>query len=215
METLTRAICAYTHAVVYKPRLEKLLADILLITEVAELASEADTLSAIASAGHTSINAAVAEKKSKGMLSAAQWKSLKEFDSPETGQVVESSSDLDSSGLLPEVASGSPPMLQMKGVTDQDEDDLTDSDGSVDNDLDSESDETIDSENSTDNAEDAFKFRRTTSRSVASAAVSTSKIKRLLDRWEEPVSKNEKVSAWCEIGQSNKGSACKISLYKS
>lgn len=179
----------------YKPRLEKLLAEILLITEVAEVASEADVIAKMTMESHTSINEAVAEKKRSGMLSGVKWKSLKEFGQPlKTPESQDrSDSDLVSSGTISlEHASG----LQLDAKSD----DLTDSDESAggndsDSESDSDSDEDKDAEPSTsDNGvDDSAKFPSNAGRSTASAYVSASKIKRLLDRWEEPISKGDKV----------------------
>lgn len=194
----------------YKSRLENILADILLITQVAEVASEADVIAQMTAEAHTSINEAVAEKKRKGMLSGVKWKSLKEFGPTKTNSQDRSDSDLDmvSSGTISVEAVGDS-HLEVKSEEDEGQrDDLTDSDGSEDgsdsdNDSENDPDESNDADSSVaDNGVDESTKRQSgTGRSTASAYVSTSKIKSLLDRWEEPISKNDKVSAdkWSNI----------------
>lgn len=177
--------------------MEKLLADILLVTEVAEVASEADVIAKMTLEAHSSINEAVAEKKRSGMLSGVQWKSLKEFGPPKTDSQDRSDSDLVSSGTV-----SLDPLKQQAPTSDEDEgqsDDLTDSDESeVGNESHSETDDSsndADPSAPDDAIDDSVKLRSGTTKSSASAYVSSSKIKRLLDRWEEPISKTDKVSA--------------------
>lgn len=169
--------------------MEKLLADILLITEVAEVASEADVIAKMTEERNSSVNEAVAEKKRAGMLQNVQWKSLREFGGPQMSSSRDQSDiDLISSGSMSLEAS------QFEGMNV--EDDLTDSDESArGNDSESESDENNDADPSTAENEvgDSTKIRNSAGRSTASAYVSASKIKRLLDRWEEPISKGDKV----------------------
>ena len=175
-----------THTKVnYKPRLEKLLADIFMITEVAELASEADVIAKMKVEAHSSINEVVAEKKRSGMLSGVQWKSLKEFGPPKTTTQDRSDSDLVSSDTLS--------LDPTRQVTSRDEDevesdDLTDSNGSEDGkESDSESDDRSDDGDPSSAGKavyDSAKLRSGTTKSSASAYVSPSKIKRLVSRGE-------------------------------
>lgn len=176
----------------YKPRLEKILADISIITEIAELANEADVIAKMKVEAHSSISEAVAEKKRSGMLSGVQWKSLKEFGPPKTSNQDRSDSDLDlvSSGTLSLDHTG---QVTARDKDEVQSDDLTDSDGSEDGkDSDSESDDRSNDGDpfSIDNAV----HDSVNPHSIASTYVSTSKIKHLLDRWEEPISKTDKVS---------------------
>ena len=154
--------CKCFHTVNYKPRLEIILADIVLITEVAELASEAETIAAMTVEGHRSINEALTEKKRTGMLSNSKWSSLMHFGSTSTGEDIVGQSG--SSDLLME-------------QSDDDKDD--------DNDCSGESEEENNSESSSNSAMQH--------KSVSS--VSSTRIKDLLDRWEEPRAKHDKVTA--------------------
>lgn len=172
------------YAVNYRPRLEKLLADILLITEVAEVASEADVIAKMTEEKNSSINEAVAEKKRAGMLSTVKWKSLKEFGGPsKSSSQDQSDSDLISSGSISLGAS------QSEAKSEDDE--LTDSNESAGGNDASDSD--ADPSTTDNGVDDSAKLRSGGGRSTSSAYVSASKIKRLLDRWEEPVSKGDKV----------------------
>jgi hypothetical protein len=176
----------------YKPRLEKILADISIITEIAELANEADVIAEMKVEAHSSISEAVAAKKRSGMLSGVQWKSLKEFGPPKTSNQDRTDSDLDvvSSGTLSLDHTG---QVSARDKDEVQSDDLTDSDGSEDEkDSDSESDER--SNDGDPSLIDNAVHDSTKPHSIASTHVSTSKIKHLLDRWEEPISKTDKTT---------------------
>lgn len=156
------------------------------------MASEAETLAALTLAGQTSVNEALTEKKRQGMLADTRWRSLREFESTETGRPGGSGSDLAAPRVSTERPSG-PLEDQTVEVGEQDGEDLTDSDELDDNnDSASESDESNDSNGSTDDVGDSVKLRRKSIRSVTT--MGTAQIKHLLDRWEEPINKNDKTT---------------------
>ena len=183
--------------VTYKPRLEKILADMVLLTEVAELASEAEVLSETAC-----ISSTILEKKRKGMMQNTKWSSIKQFDDTNVPRQSTSSDfgDLDTST---EKIDEDPPLIEPnQSMRDAANESLTSSDDeeSAKGDSNDESNDDSD-DSSTDSKADSMgakvgnpatkKFRH------ASASISlstgTGRIKNLLDRWDEPANKADKV----------------------
>lgn len=160
---------------------------------MAELAREAGNLTGLAHEKDATLNEALTETKQKGAFRQSEkWESVKKFESKGIKDSSrELSSSTDQSGETP--ASAAP---------DEDEsltsDDEGDEDGEGDQDSETESDsEDDDSDECQPNAlhSSRRKVRFRHGEGYGSLSLGTSKMKHLLDRWEEPdAKKNDKVS---------------------
>ena len=187
----------------YKPRMVKILADMAIVSEVAELASESENLVAAAEDNNESINTAIAKKQDEGLLTSRPWEKIQQTD--------ELSAEEDHSGQLPStrhdetvaasnVAEVAPADeleftegTGIESLTSSDEDDVNNG-----SDEDSESDENNEADaGSTTSGEaaavqNAKKIRHVSS--IASLSRRDKCFKNLLDRWDEPENISDKVS---------------------
>ena len=140
---------------VYKPKLEEILNDIIVITEIAELGAEADNLPDETGTQMNAKELVEENLKKRGRLTEVRWSSVKfqnhsRTDSDASSIVVDkadtSAGDISPLPELPRKVAGTPPR--------------------------------------------SFMTRNGTTSSRSSGLI---RIKNLLDRWEEPVNKLDKV----------------------
>jgi hypothetical protein len=136
---------------VYKPRLDKISADIFIIAQVAELASEADQLAGVAKREHESINETVTKRNLGGTMSDVKWGSIAELG------VLEESDDVSQEGQV----DANLDEVDVPTAKDVASDSLTSSEGDDGNDnSDSDSDE--DDESGSDKVNEITKPLRDT-----------------------------------------------------
>lgn len=184
----------------YKARMDKILADMLIISDVSQLSCEAENLVACtptSAASKKSLEAVVAGKKTntKALVTNSDWEEIKELkrntseaSEPETlgaalDQVTEEAQDIH------EQPSDSFEAVQNESLTDSDDND----DDQSDSDSDSDSD---DDSSTSDPAAAMGQEKQTRKRLSDRASISRSekRFKNLLDRWDEPENKATKVS---------------------
>lgn len=181
----------------YKPRMDKLLGDMMIISDVAQLGSEAEDLVAAASENDQSIGAAVTKTIGAGgnFATRAQWQNITDLEnSSEGGSHTESLE-----GPVLEQPSGSFEAVDNESLTDSEE--ANDDD---DDEIQSSSDSSSDGDSSKSDAAAAIGQKKTEQKFSSRESLSRSekKFKDLLDRWDEPENKSTKVSraAWFKSG---------------
>ena len=193
---------AFTFSATYKPRLEKILPDMVLLTGVAELASEAEALSETDCIRNT-----ILEKKRKGMMQNTKWSSIQQFDITNVPRQPVSSDfgDLD---MPTEKIDEDPPLIDPnQSMRDAANESLTSSNDeeSGKGESDDESNDDSDASSTVSKADSmgakvenpaSKKFRHASM--SASLSTGTGRIKNLLDRWDEPANTTDKVrtGAW-------------------
>jgi hypothetical protein len=182
----------------YKPRMEKILADMAVLSDVGELASEADDLVAAASDKNVSISATVTKAVGREELGvSSEWKQQAELSSEDGStsdqQTVSDNEEMkkDSHAAEEQPKLGSTITFE-EGAENDSEDNTTSSAGS-------------ENEHNSDNVSEASSVdsinlvmagtnRRVSFDSKRSLSDSEKHFKDLLDRWEEPNDKHDTVS---------------------
>lgn len=161
----------------YKLRMDKILADMLIISDVGELAVASDDLVTSASDNRTTLMQATADKGvGNDIMSSQRWKEVEYVDSMDDGS-------------------------QNNQDPDDTDEDLDEEEEEDDDKLSDEKNEGSDDENSSDDDDSsaANQFRRYSS-ITKSLTGSERHFKSLLDRWKEPtVSKKVRVKTLCIV----------------
>lgn len=182
----------------YKPRMEKILADMAILSDVGELANEADDLVAAASDKNASISATVTKAVGKELGLSSEWKRIEQIElSSEDGstsdqQTVSDTEEMkqDSHAAQAEPELGSTITFE-EGAKNDSEDNMTSSAESENehNSDDMSEASSVDSINLVTGGTKRVSFD-----SKRSLSDSEKHFKDLLDRWEEPVDKHDTVS---------------------
>jgi hypothetical protein len=169
---------SYEFIGVYKPRLDKISADIFIIAQVAELASEADQLAGVARRENETINETALKRNLCGTMNDVKWGSIAQLG------VLEESDDVSHEGgadkRIDEADKPSAEDVENRSLTTSEGDD-----GNHDSDIDS--DEGDDDESGSDKVTAG----KVSSRYSVASSKTSKRLKSLLDRWEEPITKNE------------------------
>jgi hypothetical protein len=183
----------------YKPRMEKILADMAVLCDVGELASEADDLVAAASDKNTSISATVTKAVGRDLaLLSDEWKHIEQVElSSEDGSTNDQQTVSDNEEMKQDShASEAEPKLGStitfeEGAKNDSEDNMSSS-------AESENERNSDDKSEASSVDSINLVTAGTKRvsfdSIRSLTESEKHFKDLLDRWEEPVDKNDKVS---------------------
>jgi len=193
----------------YKTRMDKILADMAILADVGQLASEAQNLVEAASDNQMSINAAVTRNMGSALLSDAKWQDIAALDasSEEGSHNIAPKAKLDQLEEAPETAEPDPTKkldstddignesLTSSGESDDDNSPEEESDGEDDNASGggSRAGSTMsgDPEAAFASGKQARYYSKMESRSLSR---SDKHFKNLLDRWDEPENKTDKVS---------------------
>jgi hypothetical protein len=160
--------------------LDKISADIFIIAQVAELASEADQLADVANREHETINEAVTKRNLGGTLNDfVKWGSIADLG------VSDGLDDVSQEGH----ADTNIDVADEPSVEVDEDDSLTTSGGDAGN---GDSDTDSDKDDEKDTGSDKVKAdNKASSRYSVASSRTTKTLKSLLDRWEEPISKDD------------------------
>lgn len=167
----------------YKSRMDKLLADMSILSDVGELASASDDLVSIASESKESISAAVKTKVGNQMTTSSHWKEIEHIES---ASLSEGESQVD----VPEETGGDG--IEQEADGEEDDASISSAEGSN-----NEQDVGVTWDASTATSEEHAEIGQDMlSRSFSrerSLTGSERRFKNLLERWKEPESKTDQV----------------------
>lgn len=185
----------------YKPRMDKLRGDMLIISDVAQLGSEAEDLVAAASDNQESIGAAVTKNMSRS-VSSTQWQNIADME-----KLTEGESHPESLGATPDNVKEDPGVLEpaSDNIEPVEDESLTDSYEADDDDHQSGYDSSSDDDSSTSHpaAEAGQHKAEQNLSSRVSLTGSERAFENQLDRWEEPENKSDKVNQFLTEGDHN------------
>lgn len=182
----------------YKPQMDKILADMAIVSEVGQLASEAASLVEAAADNEESINAAVVKKMGQELSSGLQWKNVDSLDtSSEEGSArggeFQITTALDEMEEIPETAEADQ-TRQLPSADEAGNESLTSSDDNPDSESEEEEDSSDELSDTPAAGGAGMNVRYYSSREAQSLSSKDKRFKNLLDRWDEPESASDKVS---------------------